>query len=124
ARRLQEKGKMLANLKRSIQSGEFERARLSGLGVCCLSRVALDILMWSHYADFHRGFVVEFRIPTRGISSDVSPAMRLLVPQPVKYQLDRPVINFGINWTVEHLEAALLTKSKHWAYEQEERVIG
>lgn len=124
ARRLREKGKMLANLKRKIKTGEFDRERFASFGICCLSRVALDILMWSHYADFHRGFIVEFRIPMRGFMSDASQPMKLLIPQSVKYQVDRPMIDFGINSTVEYLDAALLTKSDHWAYEREERVIG
>jgi|SRR5580658_5344823 hypothetical protein len=34
----------------------FERRH----GVLCLSEAPANLLMWAHYADSHRGFVVEF----------------------------------------------------------------
>ena len=35
-------------------------ALLAEIGVCSLTRIPNDILMWSHYADCHRGFCIQF----------------------------------------------------------------
>ncbi|MFC0711555.1 hypothetical protein [Azorhizophilus paspali] len=87
AKRLQRKGWFIQNIKRGLDSGEFVRGLVSGLGVLSLSRVATNILMWSHYASDHRGFVVEL-----GISTDAPPHLiERVIPQPVKYTTERSI---------------------------------
>lgn len=83
------------------------------IGVLCLSCVRNDILMWSHYADSHRGICLEFD----GRFEFFAHA------QEVKYPPLRPRINPFRQDRVEMMEAALLTKSEHWAYEQEWRLV-
>lgn len=108
-------------------------------GILCLSEPNNDILMWSHYADKHKGVCVGFKI---------HPAQsNLLVPDSssmgffgnaleVDYAESFPFLN--LFETVEKLEkigkiaeeakktfvdVMFLTKSTHWSYEKEWRII-
>ncbi|TOC13300.1 hypothetical protein CGJ90_24575, partial [Vibrio parahaemolyticus] len=59
-----DEGTMIENLKSSLVSGDFTKSMTSSFGICSLSKTFENILMWSHYADNHKGFVVEFETPT------------------------------------------------------------
>lgn len=83
------------------------------IGVLCLSEVHDDILMWSHYADSHRGICFEFN----GYLEFFGQA------QEVAYSAERPKINPIRDSQDEMLSAALLTKAQHWSYEKEWRLI-
>jgi hypothetical protein len=79
------------------------------LGFLCLSKTPSNILMWSHYADCHRGMVIEFdsnheyfKFRTREVVySNVRPSMALHDENPST--------------------EILRTKSLDWEYEQEVR---
>ena len=83
------------------------------IGVLSLSEVPDDILMWSHYADSHRGVCLEFD----GYFEFFSAAHRVEYPQ------TRPQINPFRQNPTEMMEAALLTKAERWKYEREWRII-
>lgn len=83
------------------------------IGVLCLSEVADDILMWAHYADAHQGVCLAF-------DGTVDFFMRA---QQVQYPKLRPQINPLHDSDEAMMTAALLTKSDHWAYEKEWRII-
>jgi hypothetical protein len=83
------------------------------VGVLCLSEVRDDLLMWAHYADSHRGICFVF--------DGADPV--LASAQPVRYQRARPTVNPLIHTKDEMLDSALFTKSDHWAYEKEWRLI-
>lgn len=83
------------------------------IGVLCLSEVHNDILMWSHYADSHRGVCLEFD----GYFDVFANA------QKVDYPPTRPRINPFRQNPIEMMEAALLTKAEHWKYEREWRIV-
>lgn len=83
------------------------------IGVLCISEVSTDILMWSHYADFHQGVCLQFD----GLSPFFATAHR------VNYLADRPRINPFLDSTEQMMEAALLAKAQHWSYEKEWRVL-
>jgi hypothetical protein len=84
-------------------------------GIFCLSRRHDDILMWSHYADCHRGVCLEF-------SARSDPSF-FAEAQAVLYQEDYPRYNHFSATKKEKAEKAFLTKSKHWEYEQELRIV-
>lgn len=87
---------------------------LTKTGVYCVSERNDDILMWSHYADHHRGVCLEFASTAKEMNS----------AQRVIYAKDRPAIDqFRNTNTQEKMEKALLTKSSHWSYEREWRII-
>lgn len=106
------------------------RASCEELGVVSLSTNALSIPMWSHYADFHRGFVLEFLVPDETIFTP--PEGRLesakylhdrLFSHPIVYAVDRPALLLGIDTMHDVVDKMLLTKSIDWEYEDEVRVI-
>lgn len=121
--RLANKGKLVANMRKRFKDGSFSKAYLSGIGVVSLSSDPLNILMWSHYADYHKGFIVEFRIPVKGYQNDMELATNRLLPFPVIYSEHRPQLNIGTEEDREIINKSVLTKSVIWRYESEERVI-
>lgn len=85
---------------------------LTGVGVFCVSTKHDDILMWSHYADSHRGVCLEF--------DGMAPL--LAHAQQVSYSRKRAPINHYADNNLAMMEKALLTKSELWAYEAEWRL--
>jgi hypothetical protein len=83
------------------------------VGVSCFSSVNNDILMWSHYADHHRGICLVFN---RADGNRVfKNAIRVL------YTQQRPVLNLIRDDKKMAMEKALCTKAVHWQYEHEWR---
>jgi Protein of unknown function (DUF2971) len=94
----------------------------------CLSAVHDHILMWSHYAENHRGVVLEFR-----------PIIELytatLFARPVVYSTEVSVaasLQEYVRWLTgerlkpdasEGFEKSVYTKSSVWAYENEWRIL-
>jgi len=87
-------------------------------GFCTLSERNDDILMWAHYADGHKGICIELKPRT---------ATHIKIFQsgvPVVYQSDFPVIDFYEDPpSHQSAIAATATKSDHWAYEKEWRLL-
>ncbi|HNS19654.1 MAG TPA: DUF2971 domain-containing protein [Sedimentisphaerales bacterium] len=85
------------------------------MGVLCLTEKKDDILMWSHYADHHKGFCLEFKTDDAFFSEVL----------PVKYACNLPSVNVLANEDegVHSLIEGRLTKAKEWAYEHEWRII-
>ena len=86
---------------------------LTNVGVFCVSTKRDDILMWSHYADSHRGICLEFD----GLSPLMAQAQR------VNYSSKRVPINPYTDNPETMMKKGLLTKSDHWVYENEWRLI-
>ena len=89
------------------------------LGVFCLSEVADHILMWSHYGDCHRGFCVEYgRDPDNSLGR---------LSAPVQYSAEYPQLGFpditSNDSSARPSDILWLTKSHHWAYEREWRIM-
>lgn len=99
------------NVRNTIQD-EYARNVRTTTGIYCVSEIPDDILMWSHYADYHRGVCLEFN----GHAKLMQHAMQ------VSYAHDRPPIARDDSNEVK-LEKAILTKSVHWKYEREWRLI-
>lgn len=85
----------------------------SQVGVYCVSELCDDILMWSHYADSHRGICLEF--------DGHGPLMAHA--QCVTYSKDRVPLNVYDDDKLTGVDKALLTKSDRWCYENEWRLI-
>jgi hypothetical protein len=71
--------------------------------------------MWSHHADGHRGFCLQFHI-----KPDIYPFRELLFK--VEYPSLYPQINIVRN-REDQTRKVLLTKSDFWKYEKEWRII-
>lgn len=94
--------------------------------VGCLCTSYKNRLMWSHYADSHKGFCIEYDF------SEPEDEMLPKLPLPVFYSENRPLIPWkaAIYNSVENMEEAyaeimmgLLTKDKDWEYENEWRIL-
>lgn len=92
----------------------------------CLCTNSKNRLMWSHYADSHKGFCIEFDFsePTKEVLETL--------PLPVVYSDKRPLIPWeaAFEKTTEKMESAcrelmlgLLIKDSEWSYENEWRII-
>lgn len=91
----------------------YDKTVTSRIGVLCLSSRADDILMWSHYANAHRGICLQFFAQGNVIETS----------QPVHYRSLRPAIDPTSQTHDEMLDHAIFTKSDHWKYEKEWRLI-
>lgn len=91
-------------------------------GILCLSDSWSNPVIWSHYADNHKGAALEFRC-TRHIKPHpnlfkVRYQNKLIEPdthQNKLIELDAPL--------TEQMRAVAYTKYKHWQYENEWRII-
>lgn len=92
--------------------------KVNETGVLSFSAICDSTLMWSHYADNHRGICLKFSLEKwRDMSMALYP-----VEYPVKrlsLQLDRQSYEQG-----QLVRAVTLTKDQGWQYEQEWRVLG
>lgn len=103
-----------------IDQPSLEEAKkaIKELGVVCLSEVNHDILMWSHYAESHTGFCIEFE---RSDNNDLGNWDLCL---PVTYEavevpsFDTPQLSKSAS--VAKIVAA---KAPNWSYEKEWRLI-
>ena len=95
--------------------GHHLRAYLKPCGVLCFSTSNCDmILMFSHYADRHRGVCLHFEIDDEDTLDEIAP----LNGREVKYQETIPPFNDS-----KEAHMTLLTKYKKWGYEKEYRVF-
>lgn len=85
------------------------------VGIYCLSEKNDDLLMWSHYSDSHRGLCLQFDASTE--KTIFWEAFK------VSYQEDYPVVNIMNMDKSEEFRKAILTKSGHWSYEEERRIL-
>ncbi|MCF5657903.1 DUF2971 domain-containing protein [Pseudomonas poae] len=89
------------------------------MGVLCLSETYDDLLMWAHYADCHKGFVIEFDSISPFFHQRRSEKDDLRYLRPVLYKKERPAITL----TNTDMSELFLTKSEHWKYEKEWRMV-
>ena len=103
-------------------AGGIEKLFLIG----CLCTSYKNRLMWSHYADSHKGFCIEYDFSKK--SQDTLNQM----PLPVIYSKVRPLIPWeaAFDKTPENMENAarqltigVLTKDSDWSYENEWRIL-
>jgi hypothetical protein len=81
-------------------------------GVCCFTTKPDSILMWSHYADNHKGICVEF-----GTNNEV-----VCGALKVHYADEYPFLDLTDNSEEQNL-LPLISKSTDWAYEDEYRLV-
>jgi hypothetical protein len=88
---------------------------INSLGVLCLTTDPRNILMWAHYGSNHSGVCI-------GFGNRFEP---FNAAKPIHYSIDRPsipVMDLSRNDDLL-IKSILLTKSHHWSYEKESRII-
>jgi len=90
----------------------------SRVGILALTERSDDILMWSHYADCHKGICLEFQTDLEvGYFVDA---------KPVAYSDEYPRLDLLKIVKEESFRSSapwMLTKANHWAYEKEWRIL-
>lgn len=95
--------------------GKILEEHSRNLGIVCLSKVKDDILMWSHYGNDHKGFCLRFNADMLGEISSC---------YPVKYRKRYPTFGEFVRSDLEKIANLFVqTKSNHWKYEKEVRLI-
>jgi len=89
---------------------------LNDYGIVTFAGVLQNILMWSHYADGHKGICIEFHYSNKVHLDFFARALA------VKYRKKVPTINLYTEDTLS-IGKKLLSKSIDWKYEQEYRII-
>jgi hypothetical protein len=94
---------------------------MNDYGICCFSQNDNSILMWSHYAEKHKGLCLKFNINTdkRAFSTPIKVSYKKHLPKfnYIKYRLD-----YDLRRT-QLAQFALGTKHKIWKYEDEVRIV-
>jgi len=137
------KGKELQEYRKWKKNGSFSKEgnvklvqlekafykTIDSYPIYCLSGNCQSNLMWSHYADSHRGFCIEFNfetIPTQKIiyessipTIDILPMIRLYFKIGEKKEYYEEIYKqFG-----EEIHKKLHIKLNDWVYEDEYRII-
>jgi len=89
------------------------------LGILCLTEQQDDLLMWAHYANAHEGFAIELDPSSDFFDCRCSPKDEFRHLRQVRYTDVRPQL--VMNQVTDM--SAYLTKSSHWAYEKEWRMM-
>ena len=104
------------NLKKNILKGEVEfnyDKFNERYGIISFSSDIYNILLWSHYANNHKGFAIGFD----GNSLGATPPIREVI-----YTNEMPNLS-PFTETFFNFIKTKLTKSYHWSYEKEWRLI-
>ncbi len=91
--------------------------------VCCFSVTCSNILMWSHYADYHRGICLRFKFLKKDDEYFLTLGSDEFQLHQIKYDENLPPVYNILDDNSERMSEFLLTKYKDWEYEQEHRLI-
>ena len=114
-KRNQEINRVMANQTELLKNvSDAAENALKNIGVCCFTIDPRNLLMWSHYANHHKGIVLQFEV-----AKDTTTFLRALR---LDYVSDYPIINW-IYKTQDEIKKGFLNKFKTWEYEEEWRII-
>jgi hypothetical protein len=88
--------------------------QLRNSGVFSLTQCNNNILMWSHYADHHKGFCIEFVRSPQNDLGDYEKTRR------VKYPPNYPIVS---PLSTDVFDLKFFTKAIDWKYEKEWRLV-
>ncbi|MCK7164561.1 DUF2971 domain-containing protein [Enterobacter cloacae] len=115
----------------ALRSGEFRHTYTRDMSISCFSKSPFILPMWAHYANNHKGCVIEFEFDSKKhsvaeyFSLGINQLSKILIPFEVIYSTNRPPLydEHGKTNTSNTGFNACLTKSKEWEYEKEMRVV-
>ncbi len=93
------------------------------LGVLCLSKNSNQPLMWAHYADSHAGLLIELDDSHPCLNKRRTDVDEFGFLRPVQYASVRPKLDMLEVAEDRGFDVFALTKSDHWAYEEEMRLV-
>jgi hypothetical protein len=101
-------------------SKDAVRKNFDTIGILSLSKTNHNILMWSHYANSHRGFVIEFDYSNEFFKQRENDRLDCGILKDVIYEIKRPVFDIPKK---EVDKDVLFVKNENWSYEKEVRII-
>ncbi len=110
--------KAQSRVTRSLM-GIFQAKCNELIGALSLSEAAGDQLMWSHYAEEHKGYVVGFNSEDPFFDQRVSPEDELRHLKRITYVAERPPLNLADSTATD----LFFVKSNAWEYEAEWRIL-
>ena len=81
-----------------------------------------NLLMWSHYADEHRGYCVKYKLSKHFIKQDENDSFEHMFLKPIIYRKDKEKVDMS-EMTNINSDLAFATKHESWKYEKEVRLI-
>jgi len=83
------------------------------MGICCFSSIEDNILLWSHYANYHKGVCFKFDIKedTEFFVTPVTVNYRQMIP------------HYNVSLREDTIEYLIRPKYAEWSYESEVRVV-
>lgn len=97
-----------------------ERLTLQKFGIFCCCKSCNDILMWSHYANNHKGICIEYTDDLiNAIKDSYSPYDLAIFCGDIIYDDERKDLN---NMIKDNDGTPIFKKAKCWAYEKEYRI--
>lgn len=113
-----------------MEAVDEARECISKHSACCFCQRNDSLLLWSHYADQHRGICLEFSFVRHGVGVheiDRSQDGKQYLLGEVNYSKQRPslLVNTDDASVVpyELIDKSLFTKSLDWSYEEEWRFV-
>ena len=102
-------------------------------GVFSLSKTCKNVLMWSHYADEHKGLCIGYKLPEDMSDFDSQDLMLSHCPCNYTHQnpiaaylrcidISTPLLEWDGFWQIV-LSIGLISKHKSWQYEKEVRIL-
>jgi len=110
---LKEKKELLKKAANTILKDNLSQA-----GIYCLSTSLYNTLMWSHYANGHKGVALQFEI--NQIKTAIADDGTI---DKVTYSWDLPRINVFGGDNYDKIKSIVYSKSKRWVYENEYRIL-
>lgn len=96
---------------------QIRKESLSKIGVSCFSKNKSNLLMWSHYADSHRGMCLEFDSKAIPFSKSLEVTYKSTIP---KINMDSLL---NEEFDIEFIKNLLSFKSIDWKHEEELRIF-
>ena len=122
---------IIGNASKSVVSemNQDLKSSLKQTGVISFTSDKKNILLWSHYANSHKGFAVGF--DTKKLSKVISELKLESFVKSINYSDTYPKIEFEFNLfknpdnmlKFKAIIQSLTTKSKQWSYEEEVRIL-
>lgn len=81
-----------------------------------------ELLMWSHYADEHRGYCIKYKLSKHFIKQDENDSFEHMFLKPIIYRKDEDKVDISEMTTI-NTDLAFATKHESWGYENEVRLI-
>ena len=81
-----------------------------------------SLLMWSHYADEHRGYCIKYKLSKHFIKQDENDSFEHMFLKPIIYRKDEEKVDIS-GMTSINTDLAFATKHESWKYEKEVRLI-